>query len=447
MEFSFPKIASLPLFILVLILAGSRVAVGQSESVVYSFQGTADGDIPMAGLISDAAGNFYGTTNGIGDPCHSDCGTAFELTPATGGGWNEMVLHNFIGGGDGRSPVGGLIFDQAGNLYGTTEFGGSGFDEGTVFELSLQDGVWTETILYKFKGGADGAQPTAGLVFDNAGNLYGTTLAGGQPQFGYRDNGTVFQLKPSQGGTWTETVIHTFGVGKDGFQPYAGLTIDQAGNLYGTTLAGGGGSCQYFGTPGCGAVFELEPPAKRGGAWTEKVLYRFKGGTSDGQAPDAALIFDPKGNLDGVTQDGGICSVSGFCGTVFQLTPGAAGAWTESVLYSFTGGSDGGFPRGSLILDGAGDLYGTTEFGGTGGICRDNNSCGTVFELKPSKSGPWSETVLYNFTKGRDGYWPVAGLIRGKFDALFGTTVLGGKGMCKSGTKIIGCGTVFKIHP
>jgi uncharacterized repeat protein (TIGR03803 family) len=127
------------------------------------------------------------------------------------------------------------------------------------------------------------------------------------------------------------------------------------------------------------------------------------------------------------------------------LTPGAGGTWTEGVLYSFTGGSDGGFPRGSLILDMAGNLYGTTEFGGNG-VCRDNNSCGTVFELTPSKSGPWSETVLYNFTKGRDGYWPVAGLIQGKFDALFGTTVLGGKGMCKNGNKIIGCGTVFKIH-
>lgn len=439
------KRSFLPILLLVLIIVGTGAAVGQSESVVYSFQGATDGDFPMAGLISDAAGNFYGTTNGSGSPCDTDCGTAFELTPATGGGWNQIVLHNFIGGGDGRSPVGGLIFDQAGNLYGTTEFGGAEFDDGTVFELSQQGGVWTETILYKFKGGTDGAQPTAGLVFDTAGNLYGTTVSGGQPPDGYRDNGTVFQLKPSQGGTWTETVLHTFGVGKDGFQPYAGLTIDQAGNLFGTTLAGGGGNCQYFGTPGCGAVFQLKPAAKKDGAWTERVLYRFEGGSNDGQAPDAALIFDHQGNLDGVTQHGGICSVSSFCGTVFQLTPGPDDVWTESLLYSFTGGSDGGYPRGSLILDVAGNLYGTTEFGGDGGVCRDDNSCGTVFELTPSKNGLWTESVLYSFTKGRDGYWPVAGLIWGKFDALFGTTVIGGKGMCDSGSRIVGCGTVFRI--
>ncbi|MFZ0312326.1 MAG: choice-of-anchor tandem repeat GloVer-containing protein, partial [Candidatus Korobacteraceae bacterium] len=323
---------------------------------------------PIGGLIFDAAGNLYGTTyaggTGSGTDCTSfsngvpGCGTVFELTPMGGGYWTETVLYSFCPQGgfcsDGEEPVGSLIFDAAGNLYGTTQFSGG------VFELTPDgNGGWTETVLHVFGGDGDGYYPEAGVVFDAAGNLYGTTSYGG-----YYDYGTAFEVMPQAGGGWTETVVWSFGDGTDGAYPEAGLILDAAGNLYGTNL---------------GTAFELIKPHS-GGNWTEQVLHDF-GGNNDGFAPYAGLVFDAAGNLYGTTYYGGTSGQhcnggSERCGIAFELTPEAGGRWTETVLHDFGNGSDGADPYASLILDSAGNLYGTTQKGGAYGY-------GTVFELTP----------------------------------------------------------------
>jgi uncharacterized repeat protein (TIGR03803 family) len=226
----------------------------------------------------------------------------FELSPRQGGGWTETLLHNFNNNGrDGVNPQAGLIIDDAGNLYGTTYRGGI-YNSGTAFELSPQQGGgWTEKVLHSFGHGSDGITPDANLTIDAAGNLYGTTYNGG-----IHGRGTVFELTPREGGGWTETVLHSFGNGSDGANPYAGLIIDANGNLYGTTLAGG--------IHTAGTAFELSP--RQGGGWTETILHSFGNGT-DGNSPYAGLIFDASGNLYGTTLEGGIHSY----GVVFEITP------------------------------------------------------------------------------------------------------------------------------
>ena len=278
----------------------------------------------------------------------------FELTPAGGGTWTEKVLYSFGNGTDGTDPAAGLIFDAAGNLYGTTQTGGT-HSGGMVFELTpAAGGTWTEKVLYNF-GGTDGDQPAAGLVFDAAGNLYGTTYVGGTS-----DKGTVFELTPAGGGTWTEKVLYNFN-GTSGAIPQAGLIFDAAGNLYSTTFAGG--------TYNLGTLFELTPAG--GGTWTEQVLHSFGNGT-DGSGPWAGLIFDAAGNLYGTTRYGG--SYGG--GTVFRLN-----AQGETLLYSFSG-ADGKNPIAGLALDAAGNLYGTTYLGGA-------SSQGTAFEITNTPAVPY----------------------------------------------------------
>jgi uncharacterized repeat protein (TIGR03803 family) len=373
------------------------------ERVLHNFaaNGT-DGYYPEAGLIVDAAGNLYGTTVAGGA---YNSGTVFELTPAAGGGWTEKVLYSFSGNGtDGRAPYAGLIFDAAGNLYGTTQYGGT-YGLGTVFELTpAGGGSWTEKVLYSFSGnGTDGATPEAGLIFDAAGNLYGTTYQGGT--YGY---GTVFELTPAGGGGWTEQVLHSFNNnGADGSLPAAGLIFDAAGNLYGTTSYGG--TYFYYGT-----VFELTPAA--GGGWTEQVLHSFNNNGTDGITPlSAGLIFDAAGNLYGTTFAGG---TYGY-GTVFELTPAGGGSWTEKVLHNFGNGTDGAGPLAGLIFDAAGNLYGTTGGGSSYGD-------GTVFELTPTAGGGWTEKVLHSFGNGTDGIFPRADLIMDAAGNLYGTTYQGG---------------------
>ena len=397
------------------LLVTSTWAAAQ-ETVLHNFNGT-DGDVPTAGLIFDKNGNLYGTTsqggtgncyNGYGD---IHCGTVFELSPIQGGGWTETVLYSFNWNGngtDGTNPGGGLIFDAAGNLYGTTVYGGT-YGYGTVFELTpAAGGTWTEKVLWSFGNGTDGANPGGGLIFDAAGNLYGTTVYGGT--YGY---GMVFELTPAAGGTWTEKVLWSFGNGTDGYQPFAGLIFDAAGNLYGTTVSGG--TYLYNGT-----VFELTPAA--GGGWTEQVLHSFNYNGTDGIWPYAGLIFDAAGNLYGTTDSGGAYGD----GTVFELMPGQGGIWTEGVLYSFLCSpfncTDGYSPQAGLIFDAAGNLYGTTSEGGT-------YHYGTVFELTPAAGGGWTETVLYSFGNGTDGVGPVAGLIFDAAGNLYGTTAYGGTGV------------------
>lgn len=331
------------------------------EKVLYSFTGTGgDGARPYSALVRDAQGNFYGTTAFGGNPgCslggETGCGVVYKLS-ATG---KEKVLYSFTGtGGDGEFPYAGLVRDAQGNLYGTTYDGGDfgcnpTYGCGTVFKV---DTTRKETVLYSFTAtGGDGLGPNAGLLRDGQGNLYGTTVSGGTAF------GTVFKLDLSS----TETVLHTFtgSTGKDGAAPYAGLVRDKLGNLYGTTVSGGTGSC----TGGCGTVFKLDPSG------TETVLYSFTGTGGDGEFPAAGLVLDGKGNLYGTTYAGGLASCFLGCGIVFKVDPSG----TETVLYSFTGTSgDGKYPHGGLVLDKLGILYGTTYGGGATGY-------GTVFMLKP----------------------------------------------------------------
>jgi len=395
-----------------------RQGGGWTETILHSFSATSsDGATPYSALVNDGAGNLYGTTNEGG--VHG-FGTAFELSPRQGGGWTETVLRSFDNSGTGGAyPYGDLLLDHAGNLYSTTGTGGSTGD-GVVFELSpRQGGGWTETVLHTFAfNGTDGADPGfVNLIFDGAGNLYGTTTEGG-----IYDVGTVVKLTPQgAGGGWGETVIYNFGLGADGAIPYAGLVMDSAGNLYGTTVIGG--------IHGWGTAFELSPDGS--GGWTEKVLHSFNRNGSDGAQPFSSLVFDTAGNLYGITNLGGIHD----SGTAFQLSPNSNGTWTERVLHSFGGNNgDGSVPFAGLIIDSAGNLYGTTEFGGI------YYAGGTVFELSPNGSGGWTEKVLhsFNYFSGTDGYNPMGVLLRDSAGNLYGTTTLGG---------IHGYGTVFQLTP
>jgi uncharacterized repeat protein (TIGR03803 family) len=336
------------------------------ESVLYSFcsrTNCGDGEIPIAGLTFDQAGNLYGMTDGGGA---TGGGTAFKLTPHSDGSWTESVLYSFcnhpdhcaVGVGSGRLP---LIFDTAGNLYGTTILGGySG--QGTVFKLTPHsDGSWTQSVLHEFTG-EDGSQPL-GVIFDTAGNLYGSAAFGG-----VGGSGTVFKLMPQSDGSWTESVLYRF-TGMDGSQPNS-VILDAAGNLYGT--AGGGNFSQCDGN-GCGLAFQLTPNAD--GSWKEKVLHHFTG-VPDGGWPGAGMIFDQMGNLYGTTTGGGKlnCSPIG-CGVVFKLAPNSKGGWNEIVLHTFAD-HPGANPNAGLILDPAGNLYGTTE----GDL---STTFGSVFEITP----------------------------------------------------------------
>jgi hypothetical protein len=307
----------------------------------------------------------------------------------------------------------------------------------TILALgSFASAEWKEKVLYSFQGGSsDGATPAGGVVFDQQGNLYGATSGGGSGSCtGWFPCGTVFELSPpaQKGGAWTETVLYNFQGSQygDGASP-GGLVIDQAGNLYGSTGYGGTGDCVLLGSKeGCGTVYELSPPQTKGGAWTETVLYSLQGG-NDGYVPDGDLVFDKAGNLYGATIFGGgkgtTCNaLYQYCGTVFELRPPKqkGGKWTEKVLHSFAGGTDGATPNGGLTLDSKGAIYGTTSTGGNQG-CKTNYSvgCGTVFELKPpkTKTGRWQETELHRFADGKDGAGPNGGLIFGTKGSLYGS--------------------------
>lgn len=394
----------------VLQFMGSGVAVAQTENVLYSFQGGSDGTNPSTGLVADSSGNLFGTTTEGGG---AGCGVVYELKAAHGGGWTESVIYTFLCGADGAGPTAGLIFDQLGNLYGTTLTGGIHHD-GTVFELTPSGGAWIETTLHTFIG-KDGSYPAASLVFDTAGNLYGTTLFGG-----HAHGGVVFQLTPS-GGMWTESVLHNFTGRKDGIDPAASLIFypngDQNSVLYGTTMGG--------------TVFKLTPPKAGHPKWMFKNVFTFDGGEDDGPLSAGTLLAGKNGVLYGTQKFG---NGPANAGAVFQLTPPAKhGAWTATTIYRFGGGSDGLYPYAGVIADAAGSLYGTTTGDG-------QTSYGTVFRLTPpaQQGGDWTKTTLYSFSGGGDGSGPGAGLIFGKGGALFSTTAGGGA---------FGDGTVFEIVP
>ena len=372
------------------------------QTILYSFKGipsqSDDGAQPMAGLVMDAAGNLYGTTPYGGGPKGN--GTVFKVDPA--GNYTNVVSYSTFLGPSGGVPEGGLLLDSAGNLYGTTYSGGN-FNFGVVFKVSTSGTNYTA--LYNFAGpGGDGANPRATLVIDAAGNLYGTTLNGGTG-----GKGIVFKLDP----TGKETVLHSFtGTNGDGASPEGALAIDQAGNLYGTTLNGG--------AAGKGIVFKLDS------AGNETVLHSFTGTNGDGANPDGGLIRDSAGNLYGTTLHGGATGN----GAVFKVNS----TGLETVVYSFTGtNGDGSQPQASLTLDAAGNLYGTTWLGGTSGG-------GTIFKLDPAAN----ETVLFSFAgPNGDGLSPQSELIMDSAGNLYGTTPNGGAtiGNCNQ------CGTIFKVDP
>jgi uncharacterized repeat protein (TIGR03803 family) len=394
--------ALIPAILSALLFSAVRPAHAQTETVLHSFSDNGrDGHTPVGGLIFDSVGNLYGTSWYGGT--YND-GSVFELTHRTHGGWGEKILHSFNGNSaDGFGPFANLVIDAAGNLYGTTCFGGTE-GGGTVFELTPQEsGDWTETVLHNFGSGKDGICPKSGLIFDPAGNLYGTTYQGGA-----KGAGTVFELTQGTSGAWTEKILHSFDdTGDGGNYPQNGLILDSSGNLYGASNQ---------------TVFELTPRAT--GGWTEKLLYVFNSDGIDGFDPEF-VIFGADGNLYGTTYTGG----TEGDGTVFELLPKATGRWTEKVLHSFNG-EDGVFCYAGLVFDAAGNLYGAVVEGGT-------YNHGTVFKLTPQEGGNWIETTLHSFDD-KDGSYPWNALVLDSAGNLYGTAESGGA---------FGYGVVFEIKP
>jgi uncharacterized repeat protein (TIGR03803 family) len=334
-------------------------AAGQTqwtETVLYAFLGGNDGYMPNGGLIFDTGGALYGTTQSGGA---ANYGTAFQLI-----GGVESVIHTFQGGNDGALPLAGMIFDTSGALYGVTASGGPS-NAGTVFKLTPSSSGWNETVLYAFTGGKDGGSPSARLIFDTSGALYGTTRVGGT-----RGAGAVFKLTPSNSG-WNETVLYSFYQNvDDGWSPDSELIFDTSGALYGSTSSGGGRA-------NGGTVFKLTPPVGGQTQWTETVIHSFNGKNGDSQP--AGVIFDSSGSLYGATGYGTTAK-----GTVFKLTPPVAGQtrWIETVLYNFKGGSsDGQTPAPGLVFGAHGALYGATFIGGAFGY-------GALFKLQCASLPP-----------------------------------------------------------
>jgi len=368
-------------------------AQAKNDKVLYAFTGGHDGSEPFAGMIEDSAGNLYGTTS-LGGA--NDDGTVFKVAPDG----TESVLHSFDGT-DGNEPSAAPIMDGAGNLYGTTFVGGAN-GAGAIFKLTPGG---TESVLYAFTGGTDGLFLQAGVIEDSSGNLYGTALLGGA-----YDHGDVYRLTPNG----TLTVLYSFTGGSDGAEPEGGVVEDSSGNLYGTTSHGGADND--------GTVFQLAPDG------TETVLHSFTGGNSDGSEPFAGLIMDGAGNLYGTTFQGGLHNA----GTIFKVATDG----TETMLYALQGGNDGANPEANLVEDSKGNLYGTASLGGGSGC--GGSGCGTIFEIK----GRGSEKVLHRFAGAKDGAEPASSLVLGQQGFLYGTASFGGGAGCGGS----GCGVVFKLR-
>jgi hypothetical protein len=404
------------------------------------------GDNPLAGLFRDKKGNLFGTTF-EGGPQSS--GIVFELSPNPGGTtpWTETVLYSFPSNGNqtvAYGPQGTLVMDENGVLYGTHRNGGklSTINQdgaGYVFRLippSSEKKTWTYETLYTFTGGADGNEPYGALLLGKSGNLYGTTVDGGD--MGACTNGglkygcgVVYELSPPAAGKtkWIETILYKFKNGSDGLCPAAGLVSDATGALYGTT-AGKELFNNFFASASLGTVFRLSPPTTGHTAWTLATLHRFQG-KEDGDTPFAPVVRDELGRLYGTTQEP--LDVLPYAGTAFRLDPPVKGktVWTQTVLHHFTSGADGGQPSAGLLMDATGALYGTTLGGGSPypptdprNTCQTKNYCGVVFKLiRPSPpSTKWSLTVLHWFNGGVAGEFPNSEVIRDLAGNLYGTT-------------------------
>lgn len=386
------------------LLLGTLTYAG--DNVLYSFQGAPDGQLPLAGLASDPAGNFYGTTiKGGTGPCTSSsgsgCGTIFKASPS-GSGWTETVLYSFQDKKDGEYPFAGLAVDASGNLYGTTSSSGSCPPAcGNVFEFSAS-GVFT--VIHKFGGGLDGGIPMSGPTVDSSGIIYGTTTGANSS-----DYGTVYRMSNSSG-KWKLTTLYRFKGGSDGGAPSGTPLIGPDGSLYGAAFLGGKG----------GVIYQVY----RTNVWREKVIYFF--GAHGG--PWDNLAFDSKGNIYGVTEDD----------IVYQLTPGTNGKWTEKVLHHMNDTrrhNDGYGVTGGVAIDAAGDVYGLTKNGGAAGH-------GAVYVISFDGTR-WNENLLYSFQAGNDGSAPIGQILFGADGNLYGVTQGGGGAGCGNG----GCGTVFEITP
>jgi uncharacterized repeat protein (TIGR03803 family) len=422
-------------------------------AVLHRFTGV-DGANPQAALITDERGNLYGTAFNGGDlsACGgAGCGVVFKLDRHR----KETVLYTFEAGTDGAGPAADLFRDRTGNLYSTTHGGGDVtgcFFEGgvpwtgcgVVFKL---DRNGTETTLYEFTGGTDGGGPSSGVVQDQAGNLYGTTVFGGDISdcsfYEMPGCGVVYKVDPTSG---KESALHSFTGGVDGLASYGDLLLDRWGNLFGATDNGGDTAstfcgqtvANFTGLPGCGTIFEIHRDGKF------DVLHTFEG-ADGGPYGDGWLARDRRGNIYGVTGNGGDLSECGYgCGVVFRLRPNGE----EKVLYSFTGGADGATPLASVVRDADGNLYGTAAYGGdlTDSPCAAVGGCGVVFKVDPAGH----ETVLHTFKGGPDGASPSANLLLGEDGNLYGTTQFGGAtdggNSCSvPGASLPGCGVVFKI--
>ncbi len=397
--------------LLALIIVATPAASAQTYKVLYNFTGGADGANQTAGLTIDGSGNLYGTTCSYG-------GTVFRLSRSSSG-WVFSTLHTFNGGSDGFCPSSRPLLAQDGTQYGATVSGGGGCGTGgcgAVYHMRPSAAAlapWYDTVIYRFPGNnpEDQSSPLGDLIFDQAGNLYGTTNRGGDKHIG-----SVYELMYL--GYWLETDLYSFQGSGDGGFAGGGVIFDRSGNLYGVTLSGGHG--------GAGTVYQLSPS---GSGWKETTLYSFTGG-NDGGDPTGGLFMDSSGNLYGTTESGG----SDGGGTVFELTPGNGG-WAFNTLYSFSGQGSWPGPWAKPTMDAAGNLYGTTHGDGA-------YSNGSVFKLTPSPSG-WTYTSLHDFTGGSDGGSPQSSIV---FDAngnLYGTTYSGGTGDCYGQ----GCGVVFEITP
>ncbi len=398
-------------------------AQAQTFTVLHEFTGGTDGSGPYSTLVMDHSGNLYGiATYGAHSGCGIypgvGCGTVFKLKHGADG-WVFYPLYGFTGAPDGANPVGSLTIAPDGTLYGTTNDGGTEGDCtdnwgrigcGTVFHLQPPPNIcssflcpWNETVLYRFPGGNGGNDPWAGVVLDGAGNLYGTAYQGGANHWG-----VAYQVSPSGSG-WTESTIHAFAGGDDGGSPTSALVFDESGNLYGTTELGGGCGA---GGDGCGTIFQLTPS---GSGWNANILYNFAGEDS---TPFGGVIFDPAGNLYG--------SFLEVTNGVFELSP-SNGNWNFTQLYSqYFGGLFAFYSP--LARDAAGNLYGTAEVGGDDG-CNDPYGCGFVYELTPSAGG-WTYTQLYAFTGGADGAFPYGGVVVDASGNIYGTAAAGGTNYC-----------------
>ena len=333
---------------------------------------------------------------------------AFVLSVATAVAATTDVIFSF-GEGEGEYADTDLETDSAGNIYGTTVLGGD-FGGGTVFQLTPTPDGWVHTVLYSFTGGADGGEPYKGVTLDREGNLYGTAVTGGSGSC-EGGCGVVYKLTNS-GGTWTQSVIHAFTGGDDGSGPGARVTVDQSGNVYGMAPTGG--------AYGLGTIYKIH---QVGGAWDFRVIHAFTGG-ADGSSGSAGRMILRKGSLYGAATAGG----NHGSGVVFQLTQSGAAGWNFRTIYSFQGQPDGSFPYGALLFDSSGNIYGTTYYGGANGI-------GAVYKLSPRLVGEWDENVIYSFQNGSDGNSPISNLVFDTVGNLYGTTSEGG----------LGSGVIFKL--